>query len=308
MRNMVKKIIGCIKEPVKIWTNIGMRGGLNWLNTKSYISIAYKLTFGRKLRWDNPETYTEKINWCKLHWYNPLVEKCVDKYDVREYVELKIGKQYLNEVYGVWNTYEEINFEELPEQFVIKVTNGSGDVYLCSDKKKLDEREMKKRLDRYRRHNVFYANREWPYLAANRRYIAEKLIKSADGKAIKDYKIFCFYGEPKFCFVGSDRDTEVKFDFFDNDWNYIPVRNGHDHKNPLPERPQYWSEMLEVAAKLSEDFPHVRVDLYEEEGKVYFGELTFFHFGGFVKFEPDSFDYEFGKLFDLSRIPENERR
>lgn len=296
-----------IRHPELVWMRLGMRGFLNWMSSEKYIRIYYRLAFGRNINLDNPETYTEKINWCKLHWYNPLVEKCVDKYEVREYVKQKIGAKYLNELYGLWENFEDIDFNALPDEFVLKVTNGSGDIYVCKDKSQMVMKDALKKLNRFKHQNMYYANREWPYRRAKRRYIAERLIHSVDGTAIKDYKIFCFHGEPQFCFVGSDRDTEVKFDFFDKYWNYIPVTNGHNHKNPKPSKPLHWEEMLDISRILSKDFPHVRVDLYEEEGKVYFGELTFFHFGGFVKFEPEKYDYEFGKYFDLSKIPDSER-
>lgn len=305
MSSLVKR---AIQHPELVWMRLGMMGFFNWMSSETYIRIYYRLAFGKKIDLENPQKYTEKINWCKIHWYNPLVEKCVDKYEVREYVEQKIGSQYLNDLYGMWEHFEDIDFDSLPSEFVLKVTNGSGDIYVCKDKSKMNLDEVLKKLNRFKHQNMYYANREWPYLKANHRYIAERLIHSSDGAAIKDYKIFCFHGEPQFCFVGSDRDTTVKFDFFDKEWNYIPVTNGHDHKKPMPTKPKHWKEMLEIARILSKDFPHVRVDLYEEEGRVYFGELTFFHFGGFVKFEPERYDYEFGKYFDLTRISESERR
>lgn len=305
---MFGKIVNALHNPEKIFMRLCKIGFFRRMDAEKYISICYRLAFGRKINLSFPTTYTEKLNWCKLHWYNPLVEKCVDKYDVRAYVAEKIGVRYLNQIYGVWDSFEDIEFSQLPNQFVLKVTNGSGDIYICKEKQAMNIKRAKKQLDLYKNCNLYYTSREWPYLNVKRRYIAERLIKSSDGKAIKDYKIFCFHGEPKFCFVGSDRDTSVKFDFFDLEWNYIPVRNGHDHKEPLPRRPLHWEEMLNIAKKLSEDFPHVRVDLYEEEGRIYFGELTFFHFGGFTKFEPDSFDYQFGKMFDLGKIDKKELR
>lgn len=212
------------------------------------------------------------------------------------------GGGYLNECFGIWNNPDEIDFEKFPNKFVLKPTNGSGDVVICADKKNFDVENAKKILSQYSRRHFSSKTKEWAYYDLPYRIIGEKYIESSDNCQIKDYKIFCFYGEPKFLFVASERGTEhLKFDFFDLDWNWLPVTNAHEH-NPNLKKPEHFDEMLEVARKLSKPFPHVRVDLYDEEGKVFFGELTFYHFGGFVRFEPDEWDYKFGEYFDISKI------
>ena len=272
------------------------------MSDEKYLKLVYRIIFKRKLDLENPKTYTEKINWYKINYKNPLLKKCADKYDVRGYVEEKIGSNYLNDCIGLWNDVNEIDFDKLPDKFVLKPTNGSGDVVICTDKTNFNIEEAKKKLAENKKRHFSSKTREWAYYDLPYRIIGERYIESSDQYQIKDYKFFCFNGEPKFLFVGSERGTEhLKFDFFDMDWNYIPVTNGHEHSNSL-KKPIHFDEMIEVAKKLSKDFPHVRVDLYEEEGKVYFGELTFYHFGGFVRFEPDEWDYKFGEYFDIKDI------
>ena len=299
MENIIKKIIN---NPEKIIFGIEKLGLLDWMSDEKYLKIVYRLVFKRKLDLENPKSYTEKINWYKINYKNPLIKKCADKYDVRGYVEEKIGSNYLNECIGLWNDVNEIDFDKLPNKFVLKPTNGSGDVVICTDKSKFNIEEAKKKLVQNKKRHFSSRTREWAYYDLPYRIIGERYIESSDQYQIKDYKFFCFNGEPKFLFVGSERGTEhLKFDFFDMDWNYIPVTNGHEHSNSL-KKPIHFDEMIEVAKKLSKDFPHVRVDLYEEEGKVYFGELTFYHFGGVVRFEPDEWDYKFGEYFDIKDI------
>ncbi|MCD8054873.1 MAG: glycosyl transferase [Lachnospiraceae bacterium] len=296
-------------NPEKIIYGLWRGGLLDWMSDEQYIKLTYRIAFGRKLNLDNPQAFTEKINWYKLNWRDPLAKKCADKYEVREYVRDTVGEKYLNEMLGLWNSVDEIDFSALPQKFVLKPTNGSGDVLTCEDKNNFDWESGKKVLQKYSKRHFSGKTKEWAYYDLPYRILGERFIESSDENQIKDYKFFCFDGEPKFLFVASERGTEhLKFDFFDMDWNWLPVTNGHEH-NPNLQKPVLFDEMVAVAGKLSAAFPHVRVDLYEEEGKVYFGELTFYHFGGFTKFEPDRWDFEFGKYFDISKVPlANERR
>ena len=299
MENIITKIY---KQPEKIIFGLEKLGLLDWMCDEKYLKLVYKLTFRRKLDLENPQAFTEKINWYKLNYRNPLMKKCVDKYEVRDYIAKIGGERYLNDCLGIWNNFDEIDFEKLPSKFVLKPTNGSGDVVICKDKSKFNILEAKKKLSQNKKRHFLSKTREWAYYDLPYRIMAERYIESTDGCQIKDYKIFCFNGEPKFLYVASDRDTDkLKFDFFDLDWNRIPVKNDHENNSNL-KKPKHLKEMLEVAKKLSKDFPEVRVDLYEEEGKIYFGELTFYHMGGFARFEPDEWDYKFGEYFDIKRI------
>ena len=299
MENIIKKIQN---HPEKIIYGLEKCGLLDWMSDEQYIKIVYKLAFGRKLNLDNPKAFTEKINWYKLNYKNELLKQCADKYEVRQYVEKKIGAQYLNDCLGLWNDFNEIDFNQLPNKFVLKPTNGSGDVVICTDKLKFDVEKARKQLAQNKKRHFSSKTKEWAYYGLPYRILGEKYIESSDQYQIKDYKFFCFSGEPKFLFVGSERGTEhLKFDFFDMNWNWLPVTNAHEHNKNL-EKPKHFMEMVDIARKLSADFPHVRVDLYQEADKVYFGELTFYHFGGFTRFEPDEWDYKFGEYFDIKRI------
>ena len=305
MENIIKRIV---QHPEKIVYGLEKMGLLEHMQEEKYVKIVYRLVFGRRLDLKKPKAYTEKINWYKLYYRNPLLKKCADKYEVREYVKNKIGEKYLNECIGIWNNVDEIEFDKLPNKFVLKPTNGSGDVVICSDKLHFNIEEAKKKLKQNKDKHFSSKTKEWAYYGLPYRIIGERYIESSDRYQIKDYKFFCFEGEPKFLFVASERGTEnLKFDFFDLDWNWLPVFNGHEHAHNL-KKPEHFEEMIDVARKLSKDFPHVRVDLYEEEGKVFFGELTFYHFGGFVRFEPDEWDYKFGEYFDIEKIKENREK
>lgn len=305
MGNIINKIIN---NPEKIFYGFQKAGLMNLMSDERYIRFSYRMIFGRKLNLENPKAYTEKLAWCKLHWRSPLARQCADKYLVREYVASKLGEEstkYLNQIYGLWDTLEEIDLAKLPEQFVLKPTNGSGDVVICKDKASFNFKAAKKKLLKNSKHHFSDLTKEWVYYDLAQKFIAERYISSKDGKAIKDYKFFCFHGEPRFFYVCSERDIDTKFDFYDMQWNPIPVFD--DERLGNIEKPELFDEMVLLAKKLSVDFPQVRVDLYQEEGKIFFGELTFFDCGGFTKFEPDRYDFEFGKYFDISKVPLNER-
>ncbi|MBR5597737.1 MAG: glycosyl transferase [Lachnospiraceae bacterium] len=295
-------LIKVIKHPEKIIYGFERLGLLDWISEERYIKIVYRLAFGRKLHLNNPQAFTEKINWYKLFWREPLMKVCADKYEVRKYVQECVGEKYLNEIYGIWEDFDEIDFEMLPEKFVLKPTNGSGDVVICENKKTFDQKKAKKVLMSNKKRHFSSKTKEWAYYNLPFRIVAERYIESDDCNQIKDYKFFCFDGEPKFLFVASERGSDnLKFDYFDMEWNWLPVRNAHDH-NPNLEKPGCFSEMVTIVRRLSKAFPHVRVDLYEEQGRVLFGEMTFYHFGGFTTFEPDEWDYKFGKYFNLNNI------
>lgn len=301
---MLEAFKNVAKDPSKIIYRLERKGLLDWITDRTYLKIIYRLTFKRKLELDDPKAFTEKIAWYKLHWRNMLAKKCTDKYEVRQYVSDKIGADYLNECYGCWDSFDAIDFDSLPEQFVLKTTNGSGNCVICTDKNSLDIKNARKMLDKYQKRHFSSKTKEWSYYGLPYKIMAERYISSEDGFGIKDYKMFCFYGTPRFLVVCSERCKKVKYDYFDLDWNWIPVTAGANH-NPYLHRPAHLDEMIRIAKILSEDFPHVRVDMYDEGGRIYFGELTFYHFGGIVPFEPDEWDYEFGKYFDIGRIPKD---
>jgi len=269
---------------------------------KIYLNKKFKEVFGRNIDWKNPTTYSEKLQWMKIYDRNPLYTKLVDKYEVREYVAKKIGDKYLIPCLGVWDRFEDIDFNKLPDEFVLKCTHDSNSVIVCRDKSKFDMEEAQKKLNEHLKINFYYNAREWPYKKVKPRIIAEQYMEDNETKELRDYKIFSFDGEPKALFIASDRQNEneqVKFDFFDVDFKHLDIRQGHPNSTVLPNKPQNFDEMLYLAKILSKGLPQVRVDFYECNGKTYFGELTFFHHSGFVPFDPDEWDETFGSWVKL---------
>lgn len=267
-----------------------------------YIRMTYYLVFKKKLNLKNPLTYNEKLQFLKIHDRNPLYTKLVDKHLAKEYVSNIIGNEYTIPTYGVWNKYEDINFEKIPEKFVIKCTNGSGGVLICKNRENFDFVKAGKFFSSQLRKNPFYVLREWPYKYVKNKIIIESFLVDESGTELKDYKFFCFNGEPKFFFIASERPHDTRFDFFDLDFNHLPFIQGHPIAEKTLIKPKNFDKMIEIAKRLSEGLIHVRVDLYNIDGKIYFGELTFYHFSGMVPFEPDEWDYKFGDFIDLKQI------
>ena len=273
-----------------------------FVNPEKYIFNVFKLRMGRELDLTNPTTFSDKLQWMKLYDHNPLYTKLVDKYEVKQYISEKIGAQYVIPTFGVWDNVEDIDFDSLPNQFVLKCTHDSGGLAICKDKKAFDVKKAKKKLKKSLKRNFFYMGFEWPYKNVKPRIIAEEYMEDAKTKELRDYKFFCFKGEVKALFIATERQKEgedVKFDFFDADFNHLPFRQGHENATILPEKPICFEEMKTLAAKLSAELPQVRVDFYEVDGRVYFGEMTFFHHGGWTKFDPEEWDEIFGSWLIL---------
>lgn len=271
---------------------------------KRYLKMVFKYRMGYKLDLQNPKTFSEKLQWLKLYDRKPLYTKLVDKHEVKAYVAERVGAKYVIPELGLWNTVEEIDWEKLPNSFVLKTTHGGGNsgVVVCKDKEKLDKEATKRKLNESMKQDLYKDSREWPYKNVPKRILAEEYVEDAATQELRDYKFFCFDGKVNFLFVGSERQKrgeDVKFDFFDKDYNHLVLRQGHPNSKVLPAKPSCFEEMKDVAAKLSKGIPHVRVDLYEANGQVLFGELTFYHFGGFVPFEPAKWDEEFGNMIIL---------
>ncbi len=269
---------------------------------KFFLCARYYLIMGKKLNLQSPKTYNEKLQWLKLYDKRPEYTKMVDKIAAKEYVSSIIGEEYIIPTLAIYNSIEEVDFDKLPMQFVIKCSHDSGGVVVCKDKNKLNKKAALKKISKGLRQNFDFQTREYPYKNVKPRIIAEQYMEDESGYELKDYKIFCFDGEPKMSFVASDRQKEgedTKFDFYDLEWNHIPVTNGHPCSEHGVRKPQNYEKMLELASKLSKGIPHVRVDFYNIKGKIYFGELTFFHWSGFVPFEPEKWDYIFGDYLKL---------
>lgn len=286
----------------KIVTYACLHGYLDFLSDRVFLKIRYWGSMKKFLNLDTPETFNEKIQWLKLNDRNPLYTKLVDKFEVKDYVANKIGAEYIISTLGVWNDFDEIDFSKLPNQFVLKCTHDSGGLVICTDKNKLDVEAARQKINKSLKYNYYLLGREWPYKDVKPRIIAEVYMEDSETKELRDYKFFCFNGKVKALFVASDRQVEneeTKFDFFDEHYNHLPFTNGHPNALKYPEKPVCFDKMKSLAEILSKGFPHVRVDFYEVNGKIYFGELTFSHWSGFAPFEPEEWDYTFGSWIDL---------
>lgn len=227
----------------------------------------------------------------------------VDKYEVKKIVGSIIGNQYIIPTIGVYDKFDDINFEMLPNQFAMKCTHDSGGNVICNDKSKLNIKQAKKKINKSLKNNYYWQNREWPYKNVKPRIIIEKYMVDESGDELKDYKFFCFDGKVKAMFIAQDRmkNEDTKFDFFDDNFNHLPFTNGHPNAAVPPKKPKSFDKMKMLAEKISKGIPQVRVDFYDINGKVYFGEITFFHWSGFVKFEPPEWDEKFGEWIKLPK-------
>lgn len=274
---------------------------VNVLPDSLYLKLIFHAQLGYWPDLKHPKTFNETLQWLKLHDRRPEYTAMVDKVSAKDYVAARIGERYIIPTLGVWDNPEAIDWPSLPERFVIKTSNDSGGIIVCKDKSKLDVNAATAKLKSSWGNNYSKYNKEYPYEGVVPRIIAEEYLEDETEADLKDYKFFCFNGEPRFLFVASERQNpyeETKFDFFDTDWNHLPVRNGHPNSSrPIP-RPEHLEEMLDIARRLSYGIPHVRVDLYNVSGRIYFGELTFFHWSGLMPFDPPVWDLRFGAYFN----------
>lgn len=277
---------------------------LSWVPDSVMLKLQYRIKLGRSCNLKNPKRWTEKLQLYKMYYRNPMLSQCVDKYAVRKYVESKGCADNLVQLYGVWDYATEIEFSRLPSSFVLKTTNGGGgeDVVLVRDKATCDLKEKVSFLD-CKREKEINAGREWAYTGISKpRIIAEELLVNRENPdaGVEDFKILCFNGQPYYIIVDKDRYIDHKRNFYTTSWERVNVTTDHEQfEIPYP-KPLNFQEMLDVARKLSADFPFVRVDLYNIEGKIYFGELTFYPWAGYVQFLPDEFDFILGKLMNCS--------
>lgn len=267
-----------------------------------YIRLLYLYHFGKLPHLRNPRTFNEKLQWLKLHDHNPIYTTMVDKVRVKEYVTSLAGAKYIIPNLGIWNNAEEIDFDILPDRFVIKCNHDSHGVIVVNDKGKTNLEAVREKLRKRLQVDGYAYGREWPYKDVERKILAEKFIEGDSGELI-DYKVHCFGGEPKFILVCQDRfsDSGLKEDFYDIGWELMDVRRPNvGHGTPV-KRPDELDEMLELARLLSKGVPFLRTDFYYTQGKILFGELTFFPASGFQRFVPDRYDRLFGDWIELPR-------
>ena len=275
-----------------------------YLPDSLYLCWQYRLLMGRNLDLNNPKTFTEKIQWLKIHNRKPLMTTMVDKYAVKELVTERIGSKYIIPTLGVWNTLEDIDWDSLPNKFVLKTTHGGGGtgVVVVKDKTKLKRDETLEQLRWSFQREGYVANREWPYKNVPKRIIAEELIELSDKSDLTDYKIFCFNGKPKYIQVIQDRNTCETIDFYDTDWNhqnFVGLNPIAGNSTRPVTRPKNLDEMLWVAEELAKGQDFVRIDLYQTDKGVLFGEITFFPASGIGKFTPDEWNLKLGNLINL---------
>ena len=281
---------------------------LSFVPDKMMLKIQYRIKTGNKLNLEKPQRFTEKLQWYKLYYKDPLMVQCVDKYDVRDYVKSKGLENILIPCYGVYDSPEEIEWNNLPNRFVMKDTLGGGGnaVIIVKDKASADLQELKKRAAEWVATDAHKpdAGREWPYYSGKKhRIIIEQLLEADEQHGLLDYKFFCFEGKTEFLYVMGDRKVgeKVKVRLLDREFNRLPVLRVGDADLGEVEKPNNFSQMLMIAQKLSEDFPHTRVDLYNIDGRILFGELTFYNASGYMNYEPDEFDYDIGNKFKLRK-------
>lgn len=296
MPNIISRFIKAVKNPRRSsYRFLCSMPCFDW-NDKLHVKNAWHSRMTYKLNLKSPKSYNEKLQWLKLYDHNPLYTTMVDKYAVKEYVANIIGEEYIIPTLGVWESFDDIDFHALPAQFVLKCTHDSGGLVICKDKNKLDIDAARHKIEASLRTDYYAIGREWPYKNVPRRIIAERYMEDAATGELRDYKFFCFDGKVKWLFIATDRQNreEPYFDFFDMDFNHLPMQHGHPNAPVTPAKPKSFELMKELASKLSQGLPQVRVDFYEVDGKVFFGELTFFHHGGWTPFTPEKWDYIFG--------------
>lgn len=269
-----------------------------------YLQIVYFKHFRRFINFNNPKTFNEKIQWLKLNYRNEEYTKLVDKYRVKQYITKLIGEEYVIPTLGVWNNVDDIDFKSLPEKFVLKCNNDSGGIVICKNKKDFDEAKAKSFLKERLKNNGYWYGREWPYKNVKPCIIAEKYMEDSISKDIKDYKFFCFNGSMEFFDIDIDRFIEHRANYYDRNGNFLPFGKTYcppDYTKKI-EMPKNLDKMIELAETISHNTVLSRIDFYEIDGQVYFGEITFYPGSGFIPFTDEKWDYKLGDMIDLPNI------
>ena len=309
---MLNKLKNHIKKPHNILLGLLRRFGFLF-SDEIYIKLQYRLENRSKLNLDTPKTFTEKIQWLKLHNRKPEYSMMVDKYAVKEYVASLIGEEYIIPTLGVWDRFEDIDFSMLPDRFVLKATHSSHASIVCKDKRAFDYAEAKRKFQQFLKNNPYKGYREWVYKNVKPRIIAEQYMENKGDRELTDYKFFCFNGEPRYCQVIRDRSGLETIDFYDTNWVHQefyglnPVAKpglnpvAKPGLNPVA-KPVGYEKMLEIAAKLSQGIPFVRIDLYDINDNVYFGEITFYPGAGLGAFTPAEWNRKLGDMIQLPNV------
>lgn len=278
---------------------------LNILSDKIYLKLLFRLKLNKTLNLKNPKTFNEKLQWLKLYNRNPEYTKIVDKYEFKNYIAEKLGAEHVIPTIGRWDKFEDIDFDSLPDKFVLKCNHDSGGLVICKDKSKLDIEAARTKINRCLKKNYYWSSREWPYKNVKPCIIAEEYLDMPTG--LTEYKIFSFNGRAEVVLVckGIAHTSNRTNTFFDRDFNKLPIQTLLPNQKEEEERPAEYDQLLAIADKLSEGIPQVRVDLYIFEGRIYVGEMTFFHNSGLCKINPDGWDE---KLGDWIILPKKETK
>lgn len=255
---------------------------------------------GYKLNLYNPQTFSEKLQWLKLYDHNPLYTTLVDKNAVKEYVAGIIGEEYIIPTLGVWEHFDDINFDELPNRFVLKCTHDSGSVTVCADKHTFDKEKAKIKLEKALKRNYYYHGREWPYKNVKPQIMAEEYLQN-NGDPLPDYKFFCFNGVPEIMYISRDADENPRTDFFNMEFVHLPIKMRDQNADTAPSKPAGFEKMKQLAETLSEGLKHVRIDFFEADGHIYFGEYTLYHCGGFCNVQPEKWNIYLGDRINLEQ-------
>jgi len=293
-------VLDIVKNPYRIFAHFARKYDMSFIPDKTYLKWMYHAAQGYSLKLKNPKTFTEKLQWMKLYDRKPVYTTMVDKYAAKEWAGKIIGEEHIIPTLGVWEHFGEINFEGLPEQFVLKCTHDSSSVIICKDKSIFDIKNARDKIEKALKKNFYYNSREWPYKNVPPRIIAEQYMIDNEVGELRDYKFFCFNGVPKIMYIATGRGSGDTYgDFFDMEFNHLDLRMDHDTASITPMKPLLFEVMQEAAKKLSEGIPQVRADFYEVNGQFYFGEMTFFHCGGFVNCKPDKWNKILGDWIKL---------
>lgn len=307
MCSLIKKINRFVTDSNIRFSYMNSLGFFKNMPDDEFLKKAYKIVIGQELDLDNPKTFNEKLQWLKLNNRKPEYTMMVDKYKVREYIKEQLGEDYLIPLLGVWEDPDEIDFDSLPNQFVLKCNHNSGlGMYICKDKSKLDVKKVKKELKKGLKQDYYLQFREWPYKNVSRKIICEKYMTDETAMYLKeedrelaDYKFFCFNGVPKIMYISHDNAANATTDFFDMDFKRLNIRMKDPNSDVVPSKPAKFDELKLIAEKLSKGIPFVRVDMYVINGQIYFGELTFFHNAGFTKIYPEEWEKKLGDWINL---------
>lgn len=299
---MIDKIKQIIKKPSLVYLYLSYLGYFKNVPDEIHLKRLFKIMIGKPLNLNSPQTFNEKLQWLKINNRKNEYTNMVDKYEMKKIVSNLIGDSYVIPTIGVYERFDDIDFSILPKQFVIKCTHDSGGLVIVRDKSKLDINKARKKINKCLKKNYYYFSREWPYKNIKPRIIVEKYMEDDKNESMRDYKFFCFNGEPKIMYIseGLENHKTARMSFYDMDFKLTSCkRREYKQLEYKPDKPRNFKKMIDFSKLLSKNIPHSRVDWYEINGQLYFGEFTFFTCSGFISFEDSKWDYKLGTWINI---------